>query len=173
MLIISGNTGRYQENLIKKLNEIQRLANECLVVLADRNEVREKAKSTEGKQEDSLGNYIVNIVNKIKDCPESERIDKHILDKNTISGRVLLPFFICYKYFSRQGLTTKDIEKITEEFRVKIKLPNISNAVANSLQRYLYGDSTRVKGRAVVYKLNRKGAKYFESLLNPGKDEKE
>lgn len=106
------------------------------------------------------------IVNKIKNCGENEKIEKEILDKISIPGRVLLPFYICYKYFPQQGLTTGDVSKITSELRVGIKTPNVSKAITDSLQKYLEGDSTRMRGKAVVYKLNRKGAKYFESLLN-------
>jgi len=106
------------------------------------------------------------IVNKIKNCQEAEKIETEILDKNTLLGRVLLPFYICYKYFPEQGLTTGDVEKITDQLRTRVKIPNVSNAVAGPLWKYLAGDSSRVKGKVVVYKLNRKGATFFESLLN-------
>jgi len=62
-------------------------------------------------------------------------------------------------------LTTGDVEKITADLKVRVKTPNVSNAIAESLQKYLDGDSTRIKGKAVRYKLNRKGARYFESLI--------
>lgn len=155
------------DKLITKLNEIRTLADECLTVLSDQSS---KPKSTGTKKtikrDTGSDNYMLSIVNKIKNCGESEKIEKEILDKISIPGRVLLPFYICYKYFPQQGLTTGDVSKITSELRVGIKTPNVSKAITDSLQKYLEGNSTRMRGKAVVYKLNRKGAKYFESLLN-------
>lgn len=160
------------EELAKKLNEIKTLADECLASLPSRLSKQKKvATKKEVKESTGSGDYTLAIVNKIKNCTENEKIEKKILDKNSVPGRVLLPFYICYKYFSEQGLTTGDVARITSELRVGIKTPNVSKAIADSLQKYLEGNSTRIKGKAVVYKLNRKGAKYFESLL--GVDEKE
>ena len=94
-----------------------------------------------------------------------KEIEKEVLDKNSIQNRVLLPFYICYKYFPEQGLTSGNIEKITEELGVRVRTPNVSNAITNSLWKYLAGDSSRKKGKAGVYRLNRKGVNYFESIL--------
>lgn len=77
----------------------------------------------------------------------------------------MLPFYICYKYFPDRGLTTGDIEKITAELRVKVQTPNVSKAISGSLQKYLFGDARRVKGKAIHYRLSRKGAQYFEGLI--------
>lgn len=157
------------ENLVSKLNQIKLLADECLTSLLSNEPVVENKKSTKNQTMSKVNNkndYVLLIVNKIKNCQESEKIDSKILGKSAIPCRVLLPFFICYKYFPEQGLTSGDIEKITSELRVKIKTPNVSNSITNSLLKYLDGDSSRVKGKPVIYKLNRKGANYFESLLN-------
>jgi len=156
------------QNLFTKLSEIKRLAEEGLAALSGKHVPKEKQtfRKKEAKEE-ALSDPILLIVNKIKNCEESEKIEKEILDKTSVHGRILLPFYICYKYFPQQGLTTGDIEKITSELRVKVQTPNVSKAISDSLQKYLDGNSTRVKGKAVVYKLNRKGAKYFESLLSP------
>jgi len=150
------------QNLITKLNEIKKLAEECLESLTDVNiPKKKKTIMKEKKKVDAT----VSIVNKIKDCDEFEKIEKEVLDKSSISNRVLLPFYICYKYFPQQGLTTGDVEKITEQLGVRVKTPNVSNAITGSLWKFLAGDSSRKKGKVVVYKLNRKGAKYFESVL--------
>lgn len=159
--------------LFTKLNEIKRLAEEGLVVLSGEHVPKHKQMITkkETKNGDVFSDPNLLIINKIKNCEASERIEKEILDKTSMHGRILLPFYICYKYFPQQGLTTGDIAKITSELRVKVQTPNVSNAISDSLQKYLDGNSTRVKGKAVIYKLNRKGAKYFESLLNPNEKE--
>jgi len=156
-----------------KLNEIKKLVEESLVALSDTNPSHSKntPKKESTKEENITSDPILPIVNKIKNCEESEKIEKQILDKTSMHGRILLPFYICYKYFTHQGLTSGDIEKVTSELRVKVQTPNVSRAISESLQKYLDGDSTRIKGKAVFYKLNRKGARYFESLLN--QDEKE
>ena len=155
------------DKLAAKLNEIKSLADECLAALSN---APTKQKQSSAKKPAKVSNdsndHILSIVNKIKNCEEADKIEVKILDKVSIPGRVLLPFYICYKYFPQQGLTTGDVARITSELRVGVKTPNVSKAITESLQKYLEGDSTRVKGKAVVYKLNRKGAKYFESLLN-------
>jgi len=157
--------------LITKLNEIKKIADECLAALSDNPTGRKLKlpKKTTKSRTDST-DYALTIVNKIKNCEEADKIEEKILDKVSVPGRVLLPFYICYKYFPQQGLTTGDIAKITSELRIGIKTPNVSKAITDSLQKYLEGDSTRIKGKAVVYKLNRKGAKYFESLLNTNEE---
>lgn len=160
------------KTLFAKLNEIKRLAEEGLAELSAAGVAKpQKTTQKDSKRDETVVDPILLIVNKIKNCEEAEKIEKEILDKTSIHGRILLPFYICYKYFPQQGLTTGNIEKITSELRVKIQTPNVSNAIADSLQKYLEGNSTRVKGKAVFYKLNRKGAKYFESLLNPNEKE--
>ena len=160
------------QTLFAKLNEIKRLAEEGLATLSGDHVLKHKRISNkENKKDGALSDPILLIVNKIKNCEESEKIEKEILDKTSMSGRVLLPFYICYKYFPQQGLTTGDIQEITSQLRIKIQTPNVSNAISDSLQKYLEGNSIRVRGKAVIYKLNRKGAKYFESLLNPNEKE--
>jgi hypothetical protein len=154
------------QTLFKKLNQIKSLLEECLVALSDGSNIKLKSNPVKGEKDNVASNYILSIVNKIKDCDESDKIETEILDKTSLPGRILLPFYICYKYFPQQGLITGDIEKITSELRVKVQTPNVSKTISGSLQKYLEGNSTRVKGKAVIYKLNRKGAKYFESLLN-------
>lgn len=156
------------QTLFTKLNQIKSLSEECLAVLSNSPTPKRKLSLAKENKKDEAGNdYILSIANKIKNCDESDQIEKEILDKTFSPGRVLLSFYICYKYFPQQGLTTGDIEKITSELRVKIQTPNVSKAISDSLHKYLEGNSTRIKGKPVVYKLNRKGAKYFESLLNP------
>ncbi len=154
------------DKLVSKLNQIKSLADECLAALSYP-PTKQKQSSTKkpAKVSNNSNGHILAIVNKIKNCEEADKIEEKILDKVSIPGRVLLPFYICYKYFPQQGLTTGDVARITSELRVGVKTPNVSKAITESLQKYLEGDSTRVKGKAVVYKLNRKGAKYFESLL--------
>lgn len=159
-----------RNELTSRLNTIKKLADECIAAL-----------SVEGHNEGKRGadpivrqavpaeSPALAIVNKVKNCPESSKIETNILDRTGVPGRVLLPLYICYKYFPQQGLTTGNIEKITSELRVKVKTSNVSKVITDSLQKYVDGNSIRTRGKAVVYKLNRKGAQFFESLLNGDK----
>ena len=125
-----------------------------------------KKRSNPQREKANNNTNIISIVNKIKDCEESEKIEKNILSKTSVPNRILLPFYICYRYFPKQGLTTGDIADITSELRVSIAVTNVSNVVSQQIKGYLSGDKVKKKGRAVVYKLNRKGITYFESILN-------
>jgi hypothetical protein len=159
-------------NIQTKLEQAQMLIAQCLAELpSDHKASRQQkiilpaTKTSKPKQ-----NNIAEIVNKIKNHTSSEKIDKNILDKKDMAGKILLPFYICYKFFPSELLTSGDIEKITDQLGVKIKTPNVSKAIKETLLRYLSTDLTRVKGKATPYKLNRKGVKYFETILN-SKDE--
>ncbi len=155
------------QDLFTKLNQIKSLSEECLTALSKSPASKVKLVPLKEKKDKGISDYILSIVNKIKNCDEADEIETKILDKTALPGRILLPFYICYKYFPEQGLTTGDIEKITSELRMKVKTPNVSKTISDSLHKYLEGDSTRIKGKPVVYRLNRKGAKYLESLLKP------
>lgn len=157
------------QTLSKKLNQIKKLSEECLAGLSGLPILKNESTSFADVKNDNTNDdldYILSIVNKIKNCDESDLIEKEILDKIFQPGRIILPFYICYKYFSNRGLTTGDIEKITAELGVKVQTPNVSKNISESLHKYLEGNSTRMKGKPVLYKLNRKGVKYFESLLS-------
>ena len=153
------------QTLLTKLNQIKSLSEECLAALSKSPASKIKSVPLKEKKDKDASDYILSIVNKIKNCDEADEIEAKILDKTALAGRILLPFYICYKYFPAQGLTTGDIKKITSDLKMKVETSNVSKTISNSLQKYLQGNSTRVKGKPVVYILNRKGAKYFESLL--------
>lgn len=153
--------------LVAKLKEAMSLVNECVEHISKEKHLNGVVVTKKKKEGEPISDdYRLAIVNKIKNCQEVDKIEKQILDKSSVAGRILLPFYVCFKYFPSQGLTTGDIAKITSELRVGVKTPNVSKAVTESLQKYLEGNSTRVKGKPVVYRLNRKGAHYFESIIN-------
>jgi hypothetical protein len=153
------------DELLSALNEIKTLTEKCIKALSGNSKTASKPVAKQKVLEDAGSSPILAIVNKIKDCEEADKIGTRILDKSAVAGRILLPFYFCYTHFPEQRLTTGDVEKITNELGVKVKTSNVSSAIANSLHKYLEGSSTRKQGKAVSYKLNRKGAKYFESLL--------
>lgn len=152
--------------LYNKLTQIKTLIESCLGTISGAQEPTRRISKKSPFKNINEDDRILLIVNKIKSCDETDKIESCILDKNGMQAKILLPYYICFKYFQDQSLTTGDIEKITSELRTKIKTSNVSSAIANGLQKYLHADSIRKKGKPIKYTLNRKGAKYFESLLN-------
>lgn len=157
-----------RELLVGKLKEAQAIIEICLAELSGGESARISSNSATQNVPEEKDVALLDIVNKIKNVDNSEIIDRNILDQPAMAGRILLPFYICYEYFPDQSLTSGDIAKITSELRVGIKTPNISNALSKELGKYLEADATRKKGRVIRYRLNRKGANFFESLLSDG-----
>jgi hypothetical protein len=158
----------HEELLIRKLQQIQALASECLQEFQGKTKmVRQPSTKRLEKPMRNLADEsaIVDIVNKLRDCDKSEIIEKRILDEKSVDNRILLPLYICAKHFPQRRLTTGEIAKITSELGVKIKQPNVAKCVAKSLLKYLDSNSTRVKGKPCLYRLNRKGIAYFESII--------
>ena len=158
-----------KKDFINRLQEIRNIADQCLADLGEEDTTHSTSERKKRKKsDDDAVDYVLLIANKIKTCEESEKFDSLILDNTNVQNRILLPFYICYKYFPDHRLTSGDIEKITSELRIRIQQPNVSKNITKSLLKYLEGDTSRSKGKAVSYKLNRRGAKYFESVLQAG-----
>lgn len=153
-----------REILKQKLENIQTLVEDCLREL--QGEKREPKRISSDKTEESvLEDIALKIANKAKDCEESDRIQTRILDKRDMEGRILLCFYISFKYFENHWLTTGSIEKITSELGVKIDLRNVSSNL-KSIRQYLESGAVRKKGQPTPYRINRKGVKRFEEIIN-------
>jgi len=113
---------------------------------------------------------ILAIVNKTSECDKSEEIQSKVLDKASMDGKILLCFYISYKYFKNAWLTTGDVEKITSGLGTKITAGNASNKITGELRKYLESGAVRKKGQPTPYRLNRKGVKRFEEIIH-SKDE--
>jgi len=109
---------------------------------------------------------ILSIVNKVGDCDESEEIQSKVLDQKSMEAKILLCFYISYKYFENAWVTTGDIEKITSGLATKIAVGNVSNKITGELQQYLESGAVRKRGQPTPYRLNRKGFKRFEEILH-------
>lgn len=108
---------------------------------------------------------ILAIANKISECDESEEIQSKVLDKASMEGKILLCFYISYKYFKNTWLTTGNIEKITSGLGNKIAVGNVSNKIKGELRQYLESGAVRKQGQPTPYRLNRKGVKRFEEII--------
>jgi len=116
---------------------------------------------------------LAEIINRIKNCDEAEAIETQILDRTSQVNRILLPLFITHKHFGGAfGLTSGDINKIAIDLGIPIQTPNISKTLSGTASRYVIGDAVRKKGKAIRYKLSRRGVEYFSSVLKGSTDDK-
>lgn len=150
------------DQIIKRLDDLEKRVDK---LEADKRPVSKKNVQEEtGKQ--NSDNLILAIINKVGDCAESEEIQNKVLDPKSMEVKILLCFYISYKYFKNEWLTTGDVEKITSGLGTKIAVGNVSNKIKSKLRQYLESRSVRKKGLRTPYRLNRKGVKYFELILN-------
>ena len=161
----------YNKNLREKLEQIKILINECLGEDDSNNLDTLKSSSNKEKKTIPIQSYTTNpdelvlsIVNKVGNCEESEEIQSNVLDKKSMEAKILLCFYISYKYFKNRWLNSGDIEKITSELGVKITTGNVSNKIKD-LRQYFESGTTRKQGQPTPYRLNRKGSKHFGETL--------
>ena len=113
----------------------------------------------------SKTDIILDISNKIDNCEESGIALDSILKSRDNKQKILLCYYMSYKYFSNQWLSSSDIEAITIQLRTKIDKRNIPRTL-KILRQYLESSMARKKGAKIAYRLNRRGAQYFEEILN-------
>jgi hypothetical protein len=114
---------------------------------------------------------LVAIVNYVKSCEEAEGIETRILDQTNQLTRVLLPMYIVYEHMNNAfGLTSGQINKITVQLGVPVKLPNVSKTLAGSAAKHVIGDTVRKSGQAVKYKLSRRGHAYLKEVITGQKN---
>ena len=112
------------------------------------------------------GDQILGIVNTIKECDESEAIEKNILDRSSQIDRILLPLYISSKYFDNKiALTTGEVSKVLFELGVPVSQPNVAHAIAGSAKGYVAGDRIRKKGQSTKYRITRKGLAYLSGVI--------
>lgn len=116
------------------------------------------------------GNYILDIVNVIKDCEESEAIEKNILDRPSLVNRILLPLYINHeKLDNKFALTTGEISKILTELSIPVSTSSISRSIIGPAKSYVSGDKIRKMGRVIKYQITRKGLNYLASVIKSRK----
>jgi len=109
---------------------------------------------------------LTDIVTYVKNCEESEEIERNILDRASTVDRVLLPLYVVHEHYgNRFGLTSGEISTITTELGVRVTQPNASMALADSASRYVIGDKVRKKGMPVRYRLSRRGLQYLKAVI--------
>ncbi len=109
---------------------------------------------------------IARIAGLIKECDEAELIDAKVLGRRDVLNRLLMCFWVVHKYVnSMMGLTSGDIERITDQLGVKVAVSNASTMLGEKARPYVTGDTVRKQGAPVRYRLNRRGVQAFEDVL--------
>ncbi len=128
-----------------------------------------EARGTRAKSRDEItdGKPDLNeVITLVKDCDESEAIEKQILDRTSQVDRTLLPLYIVHEYLDNAfGLTSGEVNKITTDLGIPISQPNASRTLSGTASKYVIGDKVKVKGQAVRYKLSRRGVRYMKEVL--------
>ena len=156
------------DDLVKKLNQIRLLVDECIDALSD-GSVSSSGKETVGDS-DKSDDLIAIIKEKITFCEDAAIIEKKILNGRSVPNRVMLPLYICYKYFHDIWLTCGDIAKLTAELNAPVSASIVHRAISNPLKKHLM-KRPKSQGKVAAYKLKRPGVKHFEEVLFS--DEKE
>lgn len=108
---------------------------------------------------------VLRITNALHNCEEIEEIEKNILDKPNELNRVLLPLYVLEKHLKDEtGLTTSEISKVTIKLGVKVSRQNSLRAVKFTGPKYILSQSEG--SHFPRYRLNRRGMKYMESVIN-------
>lgn len=155
------------EEEFKKILEQLKNHGKRICALEDGEPIEKSNTSSPSTAGEGQKDLVLSIVNKIGDCEESEVIQQNVLDKKSMEAKILLCFYISYKYFKNAWLTTGDIEKITSDLGIKIDVRNVTNKM-KKIKKYLESGASRRKGQPTPYKLNRQGIKRFEEIIHVG-----
>jgi hypothetical protein len=110
---------------------------------------------------------IARIAAIIKDCDQAEAIAARVLDRPDMLNKVLLCLWAVNRFVNpNMGLTSGDVEKITDQLHVRISTPNASKTLSGRANAFVSGDSVRKQGSAVHYRINRRGLQAFEAVLS-------
>lgn len=109
---------------------------------------------------------VMELVQIAKTCDEADVIEQKIIDQRNIVNRVLLPLYLIYKYKNNESqMTSGEISKFWRELSVPLDQGNASRTLSNDAKSYVVGNQARVKGRAVGYKIVRRGFQLIEQVL--------
>ena len=109
---------------------------------------------------------VQDLVNSLKGYEDFDALERSILDKGTMLYRVLLPLFVSNRSFPEKGgLTSGDIVRFLTQFNIKIDQGNAARTLSSEGSKYVIGDTVRVKGRPVRYKISRSGIQHVELLI--------
>jgi len=121
--------------------------------------------------EDGATPDLAGIANFVKNCDDAEDIETRILDRTSQVDRILLPLYIVHQHLDNAyGLTSGDVSQIISDLGVSVQQPNVARTLAGTASKYVIGDKVRKKGKAVRYKLSRRGVKYLSAVIQGEED---
>lgn len=135
-------------------------------------EKKSKKRATAAKKPETTEQPdLAEIVNRIRNSDEAEKIETTILDRTSQVNRILLPLYVIHEELGNAvGLTSGDISKITKNLGIPVQTPNVSNTLSGTAARYVMPDKMRKRGQPVKYKLSRRGVKYLASVIEGTED---
>jgi hypothetical protein len=126
-----------------------------------------RASVTDATAEQDSSITLPEIVRHVKECPESEAIEKHILDRTARVERVLLPLYVIHEHMANAvGLTSGEIARITQELGVPVSQSNVSTIIGGAASQYVVSDQLAKRGVARRLKISRKGLQYMKEVLD-------
>ncbi len=105
------------------------------------------------------------VASAVEASPHYSFIKEKILNKSNQINRILVSFYFAQDAVDGKGLTTGDVETITEALGNTIKSTNISSQLKKYDDLFIT-KGERKRGSVVHYKLNAKGKKQLEELLS-------
>jgi hypothetical protein len=63
------------------------------------------------------------------------------------------------------GMTSGEISKVTRALGVPVGQPDVSNILGKGASKFVMGDRSRESGKAVRYRLSRRGVQHVEGVL--------
>ena len=104
------------------------------------------------------------VAEQVKASDYYKIIRDKILGKSNQLNRILVSFYFTEQAYGRKGLTTGDVEAITEALGAGIKSTNISSQL-KKYSEFFNTKGERKRGSVVHYKLNKDGRQKLESFL--------
>lgn len=106
---------------------------------------------------------LARVLSAIRTSNNSRDVQANVLDKRDRVGRILA----CYYFAERTGqvgLTTRDVEALTDRLGNKIAQPNVGKVIRLNAKKFLSEEATAAGGGS-IYKINQRGRTAFEGLV--------
>jgi hypothetical protein len=107
----------------------------------------------------------IEIVNAIKNDERWSDIETKVLDNRSELPRILMVGFFAQQT-EQPEVTTADIQSVTDELAVRIRVSNAANSLKTGAGRFFASDRVRKRGQQVRYRLNRAGEREFLRILD-------
>jgi hypothetical protein len=108
------------------------------------------------------------LVKTIKECDQSEKIEKNILDyrwHKSLMHKSLLPLYIVWKYYgSVCDLSSGEITRVLQKLGLTLKWPHVSRGLRDA-KNYVQSDKEWGTGQRMRFSISRPGALYLEEII--------